>query len=146
MQHYAHAKYPSILSKTNLVFLKFSFDPFRWVGAFKQFNLFKVAKFRPFVAVPQCFMTEIQRKRNSFNENSQEYVSEDARNKKQQNAIKCKMLFRLFRRLSIFFLMFVWLIFMDHLKIGLRCGLWNLNLFWRIKKSFLSSIAAFKAY
>lgn len=31
--------------KTNLVFLKFSFDPFRSVGAFKQFNLFKVAKF-----------------------------------------------------------------------------------------------------
>lgn len=149
MQHNALAKCSGILSRTNLVFLKFSFDPFRSVGAFKQFNLFKVAKFRPFVVFHNVLWPKYKEKeillmkilRNMFRKmqgTKKIYI---------QNAIKCKMLFLLFLRLSILLsLLFVWLIFMDHLKIGLKCGLWNLNLFWGIKKSFLSSIAAFKAY
>jgi hypothetical protein len=61
--HYALAKCPGILTRTNLVFLKFSFDPFRSVGAFKQFNLFRVAKFRPFVVFSMFYDRYIKKKK-----------------------------------------------------------------------------------
>jgi hypothetical protein len=64
-----------------LVFLKFSFDPFRIVGAFKQFNLFIVAKFSLLCISLSLSLTHTLRKRvtvrkkaHKINGNSQEYV------------------------------------------------------------------------